>query len=412
MSILQANGKEIDTRPIRFLVTAGEKNADSVTIQVDRYYSGGDLSGCTFTMRGINAAGEIAEQVLQKRIEAGVVVLLWRITDVFTAVPGTMQLELCCTSGDDIVMKYQMQPITIHCSPSGSGIPTPDASEQILSQMEQLLGRAQELTVKMPILKNGTWWIYNPELNEYEDSGQAAQGTDGKPGENGLDGTDGLPGADGKDGKSAYNIWLDNGNTGTEADFLESLKGVDGAPGVDGADGTDGKDGQDGKSAYQIWLDNGNTGTETDFLESLKGTDGAPGSDGQNGADGFSPTANVEKSGSVITITVTDINGTTTASITEGAAVDLTPYAPIAYVDGQIQNVHTHSNLETLEEITETIWVDILEKNHSHPNYVAVNALTMTHLDNISQCANAIQELKLQIGDIQTALANIVEVTE
>lgn len=32
----------------------------------------------------------------------------------------------------------------------------------------------------------------------------------------------------GKDGKSAYEIWLEQGNTGTEQDFLESLKGVDG----------------------------------------------------------------------------------------------------------------------------------------------------------------------------------------
>lgn len=40
----------------------------------------------------------------------------------------------------------------------------------------------------------------------------------------------------GTDGKSAYQIWLDAGNTGSEADFLESLKGKDGADGVDGKD--------------------------------------------------------------------------------------------------------------------------------------------------------------------------------
>jgi hypothetical protein len=34
-------------------------------------------------------------------------------------------------------------------------------------------------------------------------------------------------GKDGKDGKSAYEIWLAEGNTGTEADFLASLKGDD-----------------------------------------------------------------------------------------------------------------------------------------------------------------------------------------
>lgn len=36
------------------------------------------------------------------------------------------------------------------------------------------------------------------------------------------------------DGKSAYEIWLEQGNEGTEDDFLESLKGKDGAPGISG----------------------------------------------------------------------------------------------------------------------------------------------------------------------------------
>lgn len=44
--------------------------------------------------------------------------------------------------------------------------------------------------------------------------------------------------------------------------------------------------GEDGKSAYQIWLDEGHTGTEADFLASLKGDTGATGATGANGADG------------------------------------------------------------------------------------------------------------------------------
>ena len=32
--------------------------------------------------------------------------------------------------------------------------------------------------------------------------------------------------------------------------------------------------GPPGKSAYQIWLENGNEGTEQDFLDSLKGESG------------------------------------------------------------------------------------------------------------------------------------------
>lgn len=95
-----------------------------------------------------------------------------------------------------------------------------------------------------------------------------------------------------RDGKSAYQSWLDLGNVGTEADFIASLHGQDGQDGTDGNDGTDGRDGTDGtdgtdgKSAYQIWLDQGNTGTEADFLVSLKGDPGIDGNDGTDGQDG------------------------------------------------------------------------------------------------------------------------------
>lgn len=51
-------------------------------------------------------------------------------------------------------------------------------------------------------------------------------------------------------------------------------------------DGKDGKDGVNGKSAYDLWLANGNTGSEADFLESLKGPKGADGTNGTNGEKG------------------------------------------------------------------------------------------------------------------------------
>lgn len=63
-------------------------------------------------------------------------------------------------------------------------------------------------------------------------------------------------GKDGVDGKSAYDLWMDAGNSGTVEDFLKSLIG---------------------KSAYEIWLDLGNTGTEEDFIKSLEGEDGEDG---------------------------------------------------------------------------------------------------------------------------------------
>ena len=133
--------------------------------------------------------------------------------------------------------------------------------------------------------------IYN--TSQIQITSKEKKGINGEAGQNGTDGQDGV------DGKSAYEIWLDKGNEGTEQDFLDSLKGADGRNGtdgqngqdgrngVDGKDGKDGSNGLDGKSAYQIWLDEGNVGTEQDFLESLKGADGI---DGQNGRDGTNGT--------------------------------------------------------------------------------------------------------------------------
>lgn len=107
------------------------------------------------------------------------------------------------------------------------------------------------------------------------------KGDTGDTGAAGADGVDGINGTDGADGASAYDIWLSEGGTGTEADFLASLQGEDGAAGTNGADGQDGAqgvagtngqdgaDGQDGASAYDIWIAEGNTGTEADFLASL-----------------------------------------------------------------------------------------------------------------------------------------------
>jgi uncharacterized protein (TIGR02145 family) len=78
----------------------------------------------------------------------------------------------------------------------------------------------------------------------------------------------GPQGDPGEEGMSAYEVWLDLGNTGTEQDFIDSLKGPEGDPGDPGADGD---------SAYDVWIEAGNTGTEQEFLDSLIATDGSDG---------------------------------------------------------------------------------------------------------------------------------------
>lgn len=67
----------------------------------------------------------------------------------------------------------------------------------------------------------------------------------------------------------------DKGDAFTYDDFtpeqLAALKGVDGKDGQNGKDGIDGQNGADGKSAFEIAKENGFVGTEAEWLESLKG---------------------------------------------------------------------------------------------------------------------------------------------
>lgn len=70
------------------------------------------------------------------------------------------------------------------------------------------------------------------------------------------------------DGLSAYEIAVDNGYVGTEAEWLDSLRGDAGVQGIAGLDGL---------SAYQLWILAGNEGTELDFIASLQGVDGIDG---------------------------------------------------------------------------------------------------------------------------------------
>ena len=137
----------------------------------------------------------------------------------------------------------------------------------------------------------------------------------------GADGKDGVDGTDGAAGKSAYATAVENGFEGNEAAWLESLKGADGKDGVDGADGAA------GKSAYATAVENGFEGNEAAWLASLKGADGkdgAAGSAGSAGADGYSPTVSLSRGENFVTVSITDKNGTKTATILDGADADVT----------------------------------------------------------------------------------------
>jgi hypothetical protein len=96
---------------------------------------------------------------------------------------------------------------------------------------------------------------------------QGAQGEQGSIGPTGLTGPQGIQGPAGATGP-------------------QGPTGATGPAGATGANGLNGADGQDGLSAYEIWLNLGNMGSEADFIASLTGPTGVDGANGQDGNDG------------------------------------------------------------------------------------------------------------------------------
>lgn len=103
-----------------------------------------------------------------------------------------------------------------------------------------------------------------------------------------------------------------------------------GAAGRDGTDGQDGAPGQDGVSPVANVSKSGSTATisitDANGTTTAQISDGTNGTNGTDGADGFSPSASVSKSGDIATITITDKDGTTTAQVKDGQS-----YTPVQW---------------------------------------------------------------------------------
>ena len=86
-------------------------------------------------------------------------------------------------------------------------------------------------------------------------------------------------------GKSAYEVAVENGFSGTETEWLASLKGATGAPGANGKDGTDGKTPYVGDNGnWYIGADD--TGKPSRGAKGDKGEKGDKGDPGSPGAKG------------------------------------------------------------------------------------------------------------------------------
>ena len=113
-----------------------------------------------------------------------------------------------------------------------------------------------ELNTGSGYLDMGTTQLMSVPYALYSSNGTPGpQGPQGPTGAQGIQGATGATGATGSNGLSAYQLWINAGNTGTESQFLASLQGPTGAQGIQGATGATGATGPQGpvgSSAFPI----------------------------------------------------------------------------------------------------------------------------------------------------------------
>ena len=254
--------------------------------------------------------------------------------------PGAVKMSLFGYDAEsDTTLRATTVPVTLHIRPSGFVADGDTPIPPTLDLYTQLLKKLDEKAAGLQNGKDG----FSPKVKaEQMEFGVVITIVDAD-GETSATLHNGANGEKGTDGKSAYQIAVEQGYQGSESDWLSSLKGDKGDPGDRG-------------------------------LQGIPGEKGEKGDTGADGKDGFSPIANVVKDGSVITITITDKNGTTTVTLTEGAAVDLTPYAKVTYVDEKVQEL-SDSLTYTLQEHTLSI-THLEDKSHTHENQSALDQIT------------------------------------
>ena len=226
---------------------------------------------------------------------------------------GTMKLSVFGYAPSDTkALRATTIPVSLHIKPSGFVSdsvtpipPTPDLYAQLLQELEKKAAGLQNGKDG----KDGKDGISSAVTVTETETGATISVTDatGTTTAELHNGEKGDTGSRGAAGKSAYEVALQNGFTGTEADWLTSLKGQKGDAGEPGATGAKGDPGEKGDAG-------------TPGKDGVNGKDGTNGVDGKDGADGYSPTATVTETDAGAVISITDKNGTTTATIKNGTS--------------------------------------------------------------------------------------------
>lgn len=380
---------------------------------------------------------------------------------------GAVRMSVFGYDADNINgLRATTVPVTLNVRPSGfvgDGTeevpPTPDLYAQLLQKIDE----------KAESIQNGVDGLSAYEIAQ--NNGFEGTQTEWLASLKGDRGETGLQGIQGEKG--------DKGDTGEQG-----VQGEKGDKGSTGAKGSKGDTGADGKSAYDVWLAQGNSGTETDFLNSLKGEKGDKGDTGSASVEieaieeqlaeltnqdarwgNFNPVGRAEYPNACDTYYVPTGQKRTFAVVPriadiENNALNNSP-AGMFVVDFSenirtLENsAHTHTNKEFLDSIETTLnsrfsvmsaslsavddehgrHINSLEEaSHTHTNKDFLDTLSEQYLsetyvsrvvynrdlndlhENIqgehTSFRTEISELKTEIGDIKTVLADIVEVTE
>ena len=281
------------------------------------------------------------------------------ISDADVSIPGQMRIELRALVGDKRV-KSAIYTATVAGSLIGQA-ETPDSPvADTLDKLEGALSNAQAIVAAVQAkLDNGEFV-----------GAQGPQGPQGPQGEPGAKGDTGAPGKDGAKGEDGKNFRVlgtyatlaalqaavtapvqgDYYNVGDAAPHtiymwdtakgwqnqgqLQGPTGAKGDPGAKGDTGTPGADGATftpavSEAGVLSWTNNKSlTNPASVNIKGAKGDKGdngspgekgEPGTPGAKGDDGVSPTITVSKTGKVTTLTITDKDGTKTATINDGA---------------------------------------------------------------------------------------------
>ena len=272
--------------------------------------------------------------------------------------PGELLPEIVGQKEDTVVIKYEMTPMIVRNSileQYNGGI---DAIDKALREMQSILSQAERLIAKMPIIKGGTWWLYDIATGDYTDSGYPARGEKGDAGE---------PGAPGKDGADGYSPIATVAETDTGATITITDK----------------------------------NGTTTATVKNGTSSDSAIWGD-------YTPGCEEGESAKYCTAKLVTVTGKQTWQILPSIstvthnALDIVPDGLFVLdlspdVDTLKASAHTHDNKDFLDGI----------ETYLHSTYSKVTA-EREAADN--SLATRIKALEDSIGDISTALATMVEV--